>query len=84
MLPLFRPQDIGVGMMSPVPFDMGSPFAREVACLDLGGAFTKAVFFFDWSILPSAVVPTNPDPRAAAREALDQALVKVPTAMEDI
>jgi activator of 2-hydroxyglutaryl-CoA dehydratase len=70
--------------MCPVSVDMGSLFANEVGGLDIGGAFAKAVIFYDQSILGSAVLPVGGNPGNAARRALDQALAKADTSLENI
>jgi activator of 2-hydroxyglutaryl-CoA dehydratase len=63
---------------------MGSPFAKDVAGLDIGGAFAKAVILYDQSILSSAVVPIGQDSGLAACKALDRALAKANTSRENI
>ena len=70
--------------MSPVPFDLGSPFAKEVAGIDIGSAFAKAVIFFDQSILASVVVPTAGKYRSAVNDVLKKAFASADTSLDNI
>jgi activator of 2-hydroxyglutaryl-CoA dehydratase len=70
--------------VSPVPFDAGSVFAKDVVGIDIGTAFAKAVAFSDYSILSWAIVPLAGDYRAAADEALNKALAKADVTFDGI